>query len=82
MRDGALFNYNMFAYLDGDFFYKAVEYLHKGGKPDQLKSTGVVARPDEARRGAVDLRRALRVHALLLAQAAQPADDARGALSR
>jgi len=51
VRDGALFNYNMFAYLDGDFFYKAVEYLHQGGKPDQLKSTGVV--PDLMKRGAV-----------------------------
>jgi len=51
LRDGALFNYNMFAYLDGDFFYKAVEHLHKGGKPDQLKSAGLV--PDMMKRGAV-----------------------------
>jgi arylsulfatase len=51
VRDGALFNYNMFAYLDGDFFYKAVDYLHKGGRPDQLKSTGLV--PDMMKRGAV-----------------------------
>ena len=51
LRDGALFNYNMFAYLDGDFFYKAVEHLHKGGKPDQLKTAGLV--PDMMKRGAV-----------------------------
>src|SRR5512134_89559 len=51
LRDGALFNYNMFAYLDGDFLYKAVEHLQKGGKPDQLKSTGIV--PDMMKRGAV-----------------------------
>ena len=41
----------MLAYLDGDFLYKAVEYLQKGGKPDQFKSTGV--RPDLMKRGAV-----------------------------
>ena len=51
IRDGALFNYNMFAYLDGDFLSKAVAYLQKGGKPSDLKSTGVV--PDMSKRGAV-----------------------------
>ena len=51
VRDGALFNYNMFAYLDGDFLYKAVEYLHKGGNPKELKSAGLV--PDFSKRGAV-----------------------------
>jgi arylsulfatase A-like enzyme len=51
VREGALFNYNMFAYLDGDFLHKAVAYLQKGGKPDQLKSTGIV--PDMMKRGAV-----------------------------
>jgi len=51
VRDGALFNYNMFAYLDGDFFYKAVEHLHNGGKPDELKKAGLV--PDLMKRGAV-----------------------------
>ncbi len=51
VRDGALFNYNMFAYLDGDFLYKAVAYLKQGGKPDQLKSAGIV--PDMMKRGAV-----------------------------
>ena len=51
VRDGALFNYNMFAYLDGDFFYKAVEHLHKGGKPEELKKAGLV--PDLMKRGAV-----------------------------
>jgi arylsulfatase A-like enzyme len=51
VRDGALFNYNMFAYLDGDFLYKAVEHLQKGGKPDQLKSAGIV--PDMMKRGAM-----------------------------
>jgi arylsulfatase len=51
VRDGALFNYNMFAYLDGEFLVKAVEHLNKGGKPDQLKGAGVV--PDMMKRGAV-----------------------------
>jgi arylsulfatase len=51
VRDGALFNYNMFAYLDGDFLYKAVEYIQKGGKPNALKEAGIV--PDMMKRGAV-----------------------------
>jgi arylsulfatase len=33
LREGALFNYNMFAYLDGEFMRKGVEFLHKGGNP-------------------------------------------------
>ena len=51
VRDGALYCYNMLAYLDGDFLYKAVEHLHKGGKPADLKAAGVV--PDLMKRGAV-----------------------------
>ena len=51
VREGALFNYNMFAYLDGDFLYKAVAHLQKGGKPDELKGAGVV--PDMMKRGTV-----------------------------
>ena len=51
VREGALFNYNMFAYLDGDFLFKAVEFLQKGGKPADLKATGLV--PDMRKRGAV-----------------------------
>ena len=50
VRDGALFNYNMFAYLDGDFLYKAVEFLNQGGKPADLKATGLT--PDLMKRGA------------------------------
>ena len=50
-RDGALFNYNMFAYLDGDFLNKAVEHLNKGGKPAELKAAGIG--PDMRKRGAV-----------------------------
>jgi arylsulfatase len=51
LRDGALFNYNMLAYLDGDFLYKAVEHLNRGGKPADLKATGL--KPDLMKRGAV-----------------------------
>jgi len=50
-RSGSLFCYNMFAYLDGDFLYKAVDYLHKGGNPKQLKEAGIA--PDFRKRGAV-----------------------------
>src|SRR5205823_15056323 len=51
VRDGTLFNYNMFAYIDGDFLNKAVAYMQQGGKPNELKSAGI--RPDMMRRGAV-----------------------------
>ncbi len=49
--EGVLFNYNLFAYLDGDYLLKAVDYIQKGGKPDQLKSAGIV--PDMMKRGAI-----------------------------
>lgn len=51
VRDGALFCYNMLAYLDGDFLLRAAAYVQEGGKPDQLKSAGI--RPDLMKRGAV-----------------------------
>jgi arylsulfatase A-like enzyme len=51
VRDGALFSYNMFAYLDGAFLEKGVEFLQKGGKPKDLAASGV--RPDMMKRGAV-----------------------------
>ncbi|RDK11411.1 twin-arginine translocation pathway signal protein [Cupriavidus lacunae] len=51
IRDGALFCYNMLAYLDGDYLFKAIAYMQDGGKPDQLKSAGI--RPDLMKRGAV-----------------------------
>jgi len=51
VRDGALFNCNMFAYLDGDFLHKAVAYIKQGGDPKQLKDAGTV--PDMNKRGAV-----------------------------
>ena len=51
VREGTLFNYNMFAYLDGEYLNKAVDHIQKGGKPDQLKNAGIV--PDMMKRGAV-----------------------------
>jgi arylsulfatase A-like enzyme len=51
IREGALFNYNMFAYIDGDYLNKAVDYIKSGGKPDQLKSAGIV--PNMMKRGAM-----------------------------
>jgi len=51
VHEGVLFNYNMFAYLDGDFLLKAVAHIQEGGKPDQLKAAGIV--PDMMKRGAV-----------------------------
>jgi len=51
IRDGALFNYNMFAYLDGDFLLKAIAFIQKGGKPSDVKAAGIV--PDMMKRSAV-----------------------------
>jgi len=51
VHEGLLFNYNMFAYLDGDFLNKAVDFMHQGGNPKELKNAGIV--PDMMKRGAV-----------------------------
>jgi len=51
VRQGVLFNYNMFAYLDGDFLLKAVQHIRNGGKPNELKQAGIL--PDMMKRGAV-----------------------------
>jgi len=51
LRDGALFNFNMFAYLDGVFLEKAVAHLRQGGNPKDLLAAGV--RPDLMKRGAI-----------------------------
>jgi arylsulfatase len=46
-----LFNYNMFAYVDGDYLLKAVAHIQQGGNPRKLKEAGLV--PDLRKRGAV-----------------------------
>jgi arylsulfatase len=51
LHDGLLFNYNMFAYLDGAFLLKAVEFIQRGGDPKKVKDAGIV--PDMRKRGAV-----------------------------
>jgi arylsulfatase len=51
LHEAVLFNYNMFAYLDGEFMRKGVEFLHSGGNPKELVASGV--RPDMMKRGAV-----------------------------
>ncbi len=51
VHDGVLFNYNMFAYVDGGFLLKAVEFMQQGGDPKRLKEAGIV--PDLGKRGAV-----------------------------
>jgi arylsulfatase len=51
VREGALFCYNMLAYLDGEFLVKAVAHLQKGGKPADIKAAGIA--PDLGKRGAV-----------------------------
>jgi arylsulfatase len=51
VRPGALFNFNMLAYLDGDFLWKAVKHIKQGGDPKKLKDAGIT--PDLGKRGAV-----------------------------
>lgn len=51
VRDGALFNYNMLAYIDGSFAAKAIDFIRKGGKGNQLKDAGIV--PNLKKRGAI-----------------------------
>ncbi len=51
VRDGSLFNYNMLAYVDGDFAYKAIDFIRKGGKGNQLKEAGIL--PNLRKRGAI-----------------------------
>jgi arylsulfatase A-like enzyme len=51
VRPAALFNYNMFAFLDGDFLMNVSRFLREGGKPTEISDQGW--RPDLAKRGAI-----------------------------
>jgi arylsulfatase len=51
VRPGALYNYNMFAYLDGDFLTKISRFIREGGKLSELPKKGW--RPDLSKRGAI-----------------------------
>jgi arylsulfatase len=51
VRDGQLFCYNMFAYMDGDYLEKAVQYLLQPDGNAKLKQSGL--QPDLSKRGAI-----------------------------
>ena len=51
LRDGQLFCYNMFAYLDGDFLEKAARFFHQPGAMSKIKEAGL--RADLMKRGAL-----------------------------
>lgn len=51
VRPGALFCFNMLAYIDAGFARRALEFLRKGGKGNQMKDAGIL--PDLSKRGAV-----------------------------
>ena len=51
LRTGALFNFNMFAYVDADFFTSMREFLKNGGKKADLAKQGF--RPNLNKRGAI-----------------------------
>ena len=55
IRDGTLFCYNMFAYIDGDFLQKAVGVLQQPDGQARLKDAvkGGAMRPDLTKRGAI-----------------------------
>ena len=51
IRTGALFNYNMLAYLDGDFLMNISRFIREGGDPSDLPKQGF--RPNLRKRGAI-----------------------------
>ena len=55
VRDGALYCYNMFAYIDGDFMQKAVAALQQPDGKAKLKEAAKAGtmRPDLSKRGAI-----------------------------
>ena len=55
VRDGALYCYNMFAYIDGDFVHKAVAALQQPDGKARLKEAAKAGtmRPDLSKRGAI-----------------------------
>ena len=50
MRSGALFNYNMFAYIDAAFLNGIAQYLKAGGDPKKMADQ---FKPDLSKRGAI-----------------------------
>jgi arylsulfatase A-like enzyme len=51
IRPGAIFSYNMFAYLDSEFMLKISRFLREGGDATELPKKGW--RPDLGKRGAI-----------------------------
>ena len=51
LRSGALYNYNMFAYVDEAFFTSIGKFIADGGKPEELANQGF--RPNLKKRGAI-----------------------------
>lgn len=51
LRTGALYNYNMFAYIDGEFMANVNKFLAQGGKPEELADKGF--KPNLKKRGAI-----------------------------
>ena len=51
IRDGALFNYNMFAYLDSEFILNISNFIREGGSPAELPDKDW--KPNLAKRGAI-----------------------------
>jgi arylsulfatase len=51
LRAGALYNYNMFAYIDGEFLPNIARFFKEGGKPEELADQGF--RPNLKKRGAI-----------------------------
>lgn len=51
LRVGALYNYNMLAYLDAAFFTNINKFFAEGGKPEEIANQGF--RPNLKKRGAI-----------------------------
>ncbi len=51
IRPGALYNYGMLAFVDGDFLTKISQFIRDGGKPSEIPEKNW--RPNLARRGAI-----------------------------
>ncbi len=51
LRDGALYNYNMLAYLDSDFILDIAKFVREGGDPQELPNLDL--RPDLSKRGVI-----------------------------
>jgi len=51
IRPGALYNYNMLAFVDGAFLSKVSKFVREGGKPSEIKEKNW--RPNLSKRGAI-----------------------------